>query len=283
MNVALLGTGTMGAGMARNLVQAGHTVTVWNRTPARAEGLGATPAPTPAEAVAGAEVVVTMLADGPAVDEVMQQALPAMRRDVVWAQMSTVGVGWNDRLAAAAREHGVAYVDAPVMGSRRQADEGTLLPLVSGPEPARARLTPVLEAIGRDVLWLGDEAGLATRLKLVANHWILVSIENLAETLALARSLGVEPDAFFQLLSGALFDMPYAHLKGRMMLDGDFTPAFSLNLARKDVLLALEAADEAGVELALARATLECFGRAIELGHGDDDTSATFLAAQPER
>lgn len=283
MLVAVLGTGAMGASMARRLLEAGHEVRVWNRTREKAEGLGAPVAATPAEAVDGAEAVITMLADGPAVAAVMEEALPALAPGCVWLQMSTVGVAWADRLAALAAEHGVALVDAPVMGSRPAAEQGQLLPLVSGPAAARERCRPLLEALSRSVLWLGDEPGLGSRLKLVLNLWIMTSVESLAECLALADALGLDPARFLQAMAGAPFDMEYAHWKGEMMLRQEFPAAFALRLARKDVGLALEAAAACGVELPLAAATFERFGRAVELGHGDEDFSAVYLVARRGR
>jgi len=280
MRVAVLGTGLMGAPMARHLAAAGHEVRVWNRTRAKAEGLGAEVADTPAAAVEGAEVVITMLADGPAVDAVAREALPACR-DAVWAQMSTVGVEWADRLAALAAEHGLAQVDAPVMGSRPAAVAGALTPLASGPPEARERCTRVFEAFSRSVLWLGDEPGLGSRLKLALNHLLLVTTENVAETFALAEGLGVDPAWVLDALRGAPYDIQYAHVRGEPMLRGDFTPTFALKLALKD--LTLEAAGGTGVDLPLARAARERFARAIELGHGDEDVSATFFAAAPDR
>ena len=271
----------MGAPMAASLARAGHEMRVWNRTHAKAEGLGATVAETPAHAVEGVEAIITMLADGDSVAAVMARALPASPRAAIWVQMSTVGVEAWDALASLAAEHGVTIVDAPVMGSRPQAEAGQLLPLVSGPEPACRLIAPVLEAFSRDILWLGEAGGLGTRLKLVANHWIINSVENLAETLAFADALTIDPRRFLELISGAPFDMQYAHWKAAMMLEGDFPPAFSLRLARKDVLLALDAAATAGIDLALAQATDNRLARAIELGHGEDDAAATYVAARP--
>jgi 3-hydroxyisobutyrate dehydrogenase len=280
MNVAVLGTGTMGAGIARNLVRAGHSVSVWNRTRTKAEGLGATVADSPAEAVAAADVLITMLSDGPVVDAVIRDAVRSVREGTVWAQLSTVGVVWTERLASLAGEHGLGFVDAPVMGSRPQADEGQLLPLASGDERSRTILEPLFAAFSREVIWLGDEPGLGSRLKLAANHWLLVTVENLAETLALTEALGVEPRRFFELISGASFDMTYAHWKGELMLKGEFPSAFSIRLARKDVGLALEAGDAVGIELALARATFDRFGRAVDAGYGDQDSAVTYLVAR---
>jgi len=280
VNVAVLGTGVMGAPMARRLAQAGFDVRVWNRTAAAAEALGVEVAASQAAAVAGAGVVITMLSDGPIVDEVMRSALPAMPDDAVWLQMSTVGVDWSKRLVAAAAARGVAYVDAPVMGSRPQAEEGGLMPLVSGPPEARERVAPLLEALSRRIMWLGDEPGVASALKLVANQWTLVATELLAETLALAEGLELDPRLFFDLVSGASFDMEYAHWKGDKMLSQNFEPAFTLRLGRKDLALAVQAAEGAGLDPALAEVTHSRFGLAIELGHGEEDSSATYMAAR---
>jgi 3-hydroxyisobutyrate dehydrogenase len=280
VNVAVLGTGVMGAPMARRLAQAGFDVRVWNRTAAAAEAVGAEVAESPAAVVAGADVVITMLSDGPIVDEVMRSALPEMPDEAVWLQMSTVGVDWSKRLVAAAAARDVAYVDAPVMGSRPQAEDGSLMPLVSGPAEARDRVTPLLEALSRRIMWLGDEPGLASALKLVANQWTLVATELLAETLALAEGLELDPRLFFDLISGASFDMEYAHWKGDKMLSQNFEAAFTLRLGRKDLALAVQAAEGAGLDPALAEVTHARFGLAIELGHGDEDSSATYMAAR---
>ena len=270
----------MGAPMARHLLRAGHEVRVWNRTRAKAESTGAPVADTPAAAVAGADVAITILADGPSVSEVMTAALPDLPKTAVWVQMSTVGADWADRLTALAAEHGVEIVDAPLMGSRPQAEAGELLPLAAGSEAACKTIAPVFDAFSRGVLWLGDLPGVGSRLKLVVNHWILNSVENLAQTLAFAEALDIDPRRFLELISGAPFDMQYAHWKAELMLEGDFPVAFALKLARKDVVLALEAAAAAGIELPLAEVTSRRQGAAIDAGYGDDDSAATYLIAR---
>jgi 3-hydroxyisobutyrate dehydrogenase len=280
MRIALLGTGTMGLPMAQHLLRAGHDLRVWNRTRARAESTGAAVADTPAAAVAGVQAAITMLADGESVDAVMREALPGMPAGAVWVQMSTVGAEWADRLTALAAEHGVGIVDAPVMGSRPQAEEGQLLPLAAGPEAACALVAPVLEAFSRGVLWLGDEPGLGSRLKLVANHWILNSVENLAQTLAFAEALDLDPRRFLELISGAPFDMQYAHWKAALMLEGEFPVAFALKLAHKDMQLALAAASGAGIDLPLAEATALRQGEGIVAGYGEDDSAVTYRVAR---
>ena len=280
MRVALLGTGTMGAPMARHLARAGHDVRVWNRTRAKADEVGTAVAATPATAVARVEVVITMLADGPSVAEVMRDVLPVLTAGAIWVQMSTVGAEWADRLTALAAKHDVDIVDAPVMGSRPQAEEGKLVPLASGPERACAVVAPLFEAFSRDVMWLGSEPGLGSRLKLVANHWILNSVENLAQTIAFADALELDPRRFLELISGAPFDMQYAHWKGALMLEREFPVAFALKLARKDMQLAIAAATDAGIELALAEATERRMGEAVEAGLGESDNASTYLVAR---
>ena len=279
--VAVLGTGIMGGPMARNLLRAGHEVTVWNRTVQKAEALvdeGARVASTPADAVRDAEIVLTMLAGAPAVETTVVEsgALDEMRQGGLWIQTSTIGVDATDRLAEEARERGITFVDAPVIGTKKPAEDGQLFVLASGPEEARARCEAVFDAISRGHVWLG-EAGLGTRLKLVANNWILCTMENLAETFVLAQMLGVDPRSFLDAISGGAMDMPYAHVKGEAMLNEDFPASFPLVHARKDVALILDAAGD--VDLPLVRATLQQFDRAFELGHGDEDMSAVYYAS----
>jgi 3-hydroxyisobutyrate dehydrogenase len=282
MRVAFLGTGIMGAPMARNVRAAGHEVSAWNRSREKAEPLeehGVTIAGSVAEAVAGAEVVVTMLADGPAVEAVAEEALGAMDGAVL-AQMSTIGLAATERLAKRAADAGVPFVDAPVSGTRQPAEEGKLVVLASGPEDVRERVDPVLEAVAAKVVWLG-EAGAGQRLKLVLNTWLLGLTEALAEAIALAEGLGVDPRSFLETIDGAPIGAPYAQLKGPMMIDSEFPPAFPLDLAAKDAELALEAAEAAGVRLGALAAVAEQMRRASEAGHGDQDMAATIQASRP--
>ncbi len=176
--VAMLGTGTMGAAMARNLIGKGFVVQAWNRTPARAEQItGATVASTPADAVRGAEVIVTILTDGPTVAGVITEAAPGLAAGQVWAQMSTVGVKATSELVELAAAHGLAYVDAPVLGTRQPAEAGALTVLAAGAPEVRPLVDPVFDAVGSRTVWLADDpaGAAATRLKLVANTWVLVS------------------------------------------------------------------------------------------------------------
>ena len=278
--VALLGTGVMGAGMARNIAAAGLPLRVWNRTRDKAAPLadaGATVCAEATEAVDGADVVVTMLFDTDSVAAVMREVAPGLTPATVWLQTATVGVEGCATLAALAEELGVRYVDSPVLGTRKPAEDGTLVVLASGPEDARATVTPVLDAIGARTLWLG-EAGKGSRLKLVANSWVLTVVEGIAESLTLAEALGLDPQQFLDVVKGGAMDAPYVQLKGSAMLSGEFTTAFGLDGAAKDAELIVEAARAAGADLAVIEAVRDHYVRAREAGHGDKDLSATYLA-----
>lgn len=278
--VALLGTGTMGAGMAANIAKAGLPLTVWNRDPAKAEPLaahGATVAGSPADAVRGADVVVTMLWDADSVAAVLGQARDGLSPGTVWLQTSTVGVDGVARLAALADELGVVHVDAPVLGTKKPAEDGALVVLASGPADARTVVTPVLDAIGSRTLWVG-EAGAGSRLKLVANAWVVTVVEGIAECLALADGLGLDPALFLEAVRGGAMDAPYVGLKGRAMLAGDFTPSFTLAGAAKDAGFVVDAARSAGVDLGVLAVVREHLDAATAAGHGDLDLSATYLA-----
>jgi 3-hydroxyisobutyrate dehydrogenase len=284
--VAVLGAGTMGAPMARNIAAAGMPVRIWNRTRERAEAVeGAEAADTPAAAAGGAHIVVSILTDADAVEAVItgdDGALGAMSGDAVWAQMSTVGLEATERLQKLAADAGVPYVDAPVLGTKQPAEQGQLIVLASGPEDALARCEPVFEAVGSKVVRAG-EAGAGTRLKLVVNTWLVALVEGLAETIAFAQAIGVDPQAFLDTIEGGPMGPAYAQLKGKLMIDRSFDPAFSLALARKDAKLVLDAAAESGFEAPLIETVVRQMDRAVELGHGDDDMAAIYEASRPER
>ena len=281
--VAVLGMGIMGAAMARNLLGAGMRVRVWNRSAEKAEPLarsGATVARSPGEAVEGAGFVVTMLADADAIAEVLDgDALSGLAEEGIWLQMSTVGIGGNEKLAGIASEHGVAYVDAPVLGTKAPAEGGQLIVLASGPDELRPSCEPVFEPMASKVVWLG-EAGAGSRLKLVVNNWITGLLGVLAETVALAEALDVDPARFLEAIEGGPLGAPYAQIKGKMMIEEDFPTSFSTKLARKDARLVLEAAAERGLHPLIAEAVVRRFDEAIEAGHGEDDMAAIFEATK---
>ncbi|GAB2588516.1 dehydrogenase [Paractinoplanes abujensis] len=280
--VAVLGTGIMGAAMARNLIKAGHAVRVWNRSGDKAAPLagdGATVAGSVAEAVRDADVVVTMLYDGDAVREVMTEAYPALRTGALWVQSTTVSLEDVDRLAADAGHHGLVFFDAPVLGTRQPAEAGQLTVLAAGPAGQRDAVTPVFEAVGSRTVWL-ERPGEATRLKLVANSWVLALTHAGAETLSLAEALGVEPDKFLELIEGGPLDNGYLRVKVGLVRGDNLSPAsFAVNTAEKDARLIAEAGRQHGVRLDLAEAGAERFRRATEQGHGDKDMAASYYAS----
>lgn len=279
--VTVLGTGTMGAGMARNLLGAGLDVTVWNRSPDRARPLadaGARIATDAAEAVAGADVVVTMLFDLDAVTEVMEWALPAVAAGAVWAQTSTVGVPGTERLAELAAAHDVAFVDAPVLGTRGPAEQGSLVVVAGGPEAAREAVAPVFEAVGSRTVWVGEHPGDGQRLKLVVNSYVGMVMAGVGQAMALAEGLGLDPRLFLDAVGGGPLDSPYVQLKGAAILADEFAPAFSVSGARKDLELVAAAMRDAGLPGDLAEALATPFRTVQAAGRGDDDMAAVVDA-----
>jgi 3-hydroxyisobutyrate dehydrogenase len=281
--VTVLGTGIMGSGMARNLARAGLELTVWNRNAEKARPLtdvGATLAEDPASAVRGADVVVTMLFDAEAVERVMRGALASARPDSVWVQSSTVGLDSVVRLAQLAERHHVGFVDAPVLGTRKPAEDGTLVVLAGGPQRWRAAVTPVFDAIGSRTVWVGDQPGDGHRLKLVANSWVLSVVGATAQAVALAHDLGLDPQQFLDTISGGSLDCAYAQLKGHAMITGEFAPAFTLAGAAKDSTLIAEAMRGAGTDHTIMDALHDRFAAADEAGHGAEDMAAVIHAVR---
>ncbi len=214
--IALLGLGTMGAGMARNILAAGLPLAVWNRSHDKAApfaDLGATVAPNPGAAVAGADLVVTMLFDAESVIEVMTAAEPGFAPGQIWVQTSTVGVEGALSLQGLADRLGLRFVDAPVLGTKKPAEDGTLVVLAAGAEEDLAVCVPLFEAIGSRTVPVGEAVD-ASRLKLVANAWVLAVLEGVAESLTLARGMGLDPELFLEAIRGGAMDAPYVQLKG---------------------------------------------------------------------
>lgn len=283
MRLAFLGAGgTMGLGMARNLANAGFDVHAWNRTREKAEPLaadGVTVASSSAEAARGAEVVITMLTDADAVLEAIDGVLDVLGDSALWIQMSTIGIAGFERCEQAAKPSGVTLVDAPVLGTKQPAENGELIVLASGPDGAQERCPPIFDAVGKKTLWLG-EAGAGSRLKVVTNSWIVALVEGLAETLALAEGIGVDPSRLLEAIDGGPLDSAYAQMKGKAMIERSFDPAFKLSLATKDAGLVREAIERHGLELPV----LDAIRNRLEAGtkeHGDEDLAATFLTSSP--
>jgi 3-hydroxyisobutyrate dehydrogenase len=279
--VAVLGTGIMGGPIANNIAAAGMETRVWNRTREKAEAIeGASAVDSPADAASAADIVLTMLADGEAVASVMTDggALDVMGDDAIWLQSSTVGIEWTERLSGLAGERGVAYVDAPVLGTKAPAEQGQLTVLASGPAAALDKCQPVFDAIAGKTVRLG-EAGEGTRLKLVINNWLLSLLESLAETISFAERIGVDPRSFLEAIDGNATGSPYAQMKGPMMVKRDFPTSFPLKLALKDLELVLEAADRHDADMPVASAAARNFKRAVDQGHGEKDMAAVYHAS----
>ena len=284
--VTVLGTGIMGAGMARNLARAGLEVTVWNRNPEKARPLtdvGARLADDPASAVRGADVIVTMLFDADATEQVMGPALTSAQADSVWAQSGTVGLDGVVRLAQLAERHGVGFVDAPVLGTKQPAEDGTLLVLAGGPQRLRAPVTPVFDAIGSRTVWVGDRPGDGHRLKLVANSWVLSVVTATAQAIALADDLGVDPHQFLETIAGGSLDCAYAQVKGRAMITDEFPTSFPLAGAAKDSALISDAMRSAGTDHTLMDALHDRFAAALEARQSDEDMAAVVHAIRATR
>ncbi|CDR07511.1 hypothetical protein GCM10022420_003950 [Streptomyces iranensis] len=180
----------------------------------------------------------------------------------MWAQCTTAGIELVADLAGFAREHGLVFYDAPVLGTRRPAEAGRLTVLAAGPEDGRETITPVFDAVGARTVWTGEDgaAGSASRLKLVANSWALAVTAATGEVLALAKGLGVDPQSFFDLIGGGPLDMGYLRAKSALVLDGQLTPAsFAVATAEKDARLVVRAGERSGVRLDVAVAVAERF------------------------
>jgi 3-hydroxyisobutyrate dehydrogenase len=288
VNAAILGTGVMGSAMARRLAGAGHAVRAWSRPLADAAALradGVEVCQTASDAAHEAEAVVTMAPDARAIQSFAGGPagfLSALRADAVWVQCSTVGLDGTERLARSARQAGVPFVDAPVLGTKQPAERGELVVLASGPQSAIDRCDPLFEAIGRRTMRLGA-AGAGTRMKLVANDWIVGCVALLAETMALAQALDVDGELLLDAIAGSAVDMGYAQVKGRMMLQGSYPVSMSLANAAKDARLVAKAAERHELAHVVTQAVAELLERGVALGDGAKDMAAAFAAAGARR
>jgi 3-hydroxyisobutyrate dehydrogenase len=271
----------MGAGMAERLLDLGFAVDVWDRTPAATGRLaerGATAHGQAAEAIRTADVVVTMLPTGEAVTDVMlrQNNVAAIQQNGIWAQMGTIGVEATEHLIAAVadRRPDVAFVDAPVSGTRDPARNGQLTILASGPDRARATAEPVFNALGQRVLWLGA-AGLGMRLKLVLNTWLAFEVEAAAEASATADRLGVPYSALLAAVQGGPLASATALARLAKMESSDHSTQFPLEWALKD--LDLTAAATGPDAIPIAKAIADRWRSLVGEGYGRLDVSAARL------
>ena len=276
--VAVVGLGAMGSRVARRLLEAGHELHVWNRTAEKAAPLdeaGAVAAATPAEAAARAEAVLTMVADPAALREVTEGeegAAAGVREGATVIEMSTVGPDAVRRLASVL-EARAGLMDAPVLGSRSEADAGTLKIFVGGPAELVERWAPLLSVLGSP-LHVGA-VGSGAAAKLVANTTLVGTIGVLGEALALAEGLGLPRERAFEVLAATPLGAQ-AERRRESVESGEYPPRFALYLARKDAELVAAAAREAGVDLRLTEAARSWLAEAEEAGLGDRDYSAVL-------
>lgn len=281
MKVGFIGLGNMGSAIARNLINAGHELTVYNRTRSRAEpfaSLGARIAETPGEATVDAEVLITMLADDAAVGTIMfapGDTLGVLPAGAVHVSMSTISIALSRRLSESHRENKQHYLAAPVFGRPDAAAAAKLFVVTAGNPEQIGRCQPLFDAIGQKTFIAGEEAHTANAIKLAGNFLITTVIESLAEAFAFGRKFGVDPHSFLDILTNSLFTAPVYRNYGSMIAADKFEPAgFKLPLGFKDNRLLLAAAEEAAVPMPMASLVHDRFVTALAQGLGESDWSA---------
>ncbi|MFH5821202.1 NAD(P)-dependent oxidoreductase [Georgenia sp. AZ-5] len=275
--VAVLGLGTMGRGMAANLVAAGHDVTVWNRTAAAAAEVdGARTASSIADAVHRQDVVLYCLSDDAAVRAVAlgeDGVLAHVAAPTVVVDMSTISVALSDAEHAAYAERGIAMLDAPVFGSKGEAAAGGLWVVVGGDDDTVARVRPVLDAVSESVHHMGP-AGSGARMKLVGNLLVAAQLQSLGEGLTLARAAGLDLSRVLEVVAVTDFRTPIYDGVGAAVLADDYSPNFALHLMRKDVGLIGELAEQVGAPVPGTAVAAETLDEAMAAGLGKLNASA---------
>ena len=284
MKVGFIGLGSMGLAMAENLRRAGHELTVYNRTPARAASLsGVRVAATPREAASGAEVLSAMLADDAAVEQVVlgeDGAVHGLASGAVHAGMSTIGHALSRRLGAEHASRGQFYVAAPVFGRPEAARAAKLWIVAAGTVEAVDRCRPLFEAMGQGIENVGDDPVRAAVVKLAGNFLLAAAIEALGEAYALVRKHGVEPARFLEIVNGRLLRSPVYENYGKIIAEERYEPpGFRLRHGLKDARLALAAGDDVAVPLPVASLVRDHYLTAMALGWGDIDWAALARVA----
>jgi len=277
--IGFIGLGIMGKPMARNLLRAGHPLVVFNRSRAPVDELvaqGARAAATPREVAAASDIVITMLPDSPDVEVVVLGAdgvAAGIRSGALFIDMSTIAPATARAVGAALRERGVAVLDAPVSGGEKGAIDATLSIMIGGTDAAFARAEPILRLLGKNIVHVGpDGAGQVTK---ACNQIVVgVTIEAVAEALALAAASGVDQVAVRAALLGGFAQSKVLEVHGQRMIDRAFTPGFKSKLHRKDMNIAVNAGQDAGLQLAAAALVRERFDELLARGEGELDHSA---------
>lgn len=282
MRIGFLGLGKMGAPMAKRLMDARYELTVWNRTQERTAGLraeGAHVAATPADVARASDIVMTMLFDDAAHEEVLfgPKGLPvngllgALRPGALHIALSTISVGLSERLTEEHARRGQAYVAAPVFGRPNVAAEGKLWVAMAGADDAVSRARPLLEPLSRGISVVGKEPWQAHALKLGGNFLISAMIHSLGEAFVFAEAQGIEPEVFLETVNSALFQSPFYAAYGKVMLHPPEKPGATMELGAKDLRLLREAAARRGAPMSLADELAGVFDEAIRTGLGGED------------
>jgi len=281
MKIGFIGLGQMGTGIASNLIKAGHSVTVYNRTKSRAEALkplGAVVADTPAQAASNVEVIMTMLADDHALEGVLfgpEGALQSLPSGATHISSSTISVGLSRRLVKEHDDRKQHYVSAPVFGRPEVAAAGKLFVVIAGPADQLDRHTLLFDVIGQRTFRVGDDPVAANVVKLAGNFMISTVIESLAESFSLVRKYGIPAETFLEVMTGSLFGAPIYKNYGAIIASDNFdNVGFALPLGFKDNRLVIAAAEAANVPLPLASLVHDRFVAAIAQGLANADWSA---------
>jgi len=288
VKIAFIGLGNMGSHMARNLLRAGHEVTVWNRTLSKADELrseGAKVAGSAGEAAKAAEAVITMLADDHAVESAVLHPgglIESLPQNAAHISMSTISVALSRKLAEEHAKRGQKYFAAPVFGRPEAAEAGKLFVVAAGDKETVGRYKPLLEVLGQSVFFMGDKPEMANVVKLSGNFLIASVIESLGEAIALARKYGIDPHQYVEFLTNSLFAAPVYKTYGNLIAQEKYQPAgFKIRLGLKDMRLALAAAEAVDAPLPFASGIRDHMLTAIARGMEDMDWSATAkLAAE---
>lgn len=280
-HIAFLGLGLMGSGMARQLLAKGFPLTVFNRNPEKSGPLadeGAKVASSPREAAIGTEIIISMLADDNASRSLWlgdSGALAAASEGALCIECGTVTVDWIQELSAAAAQRGCEVMDAPVTGSKMQANSGELNFLVGSSTPALERARPALSAMGKSVIHLGP-AGSGAMLKLINNFVCGTQLASLAEGLAMIERSGLDRTAALEVLTNGAPGSPLVKAVSARMTGREFTPHFLVKLMAKDLGYAIAEGGKLALDLTTAKAALGLFQQAVAHGHGEQDIAAVI-------
>lgn len=283
-SIGFIGLGIMGQPMAMNLVKAGHPVTVFNRTPGKAEALlqaGARLADSAAAAAREADVVMMIVSDSAAVEQLVagqNGVLEGVRQGAMVVDSSTINPVVSRKMACHAAGKGASWLDAPVTGSKHGAEKGDLTFMIGGDRETFDRALPVLRVLGKKHIYCGAH-GSGLSAKLAQNAIQAAMVEVFSEGFVLARKAGVRPEVMFEIIQSSMARAALTDFKAPFIFKGDFTPHFPLKLMHKDLELAMEAAYAQGVSMPAAAAVKEVYGVAKAQGKGDLDYAAviTFL------